>query len=230
MPVINLARQLVTTYARQLLPTARRVSDLKDKLLKKLSAEKRFRYNAHVPPVAEELWARAHPAPLTDADRQAVEDFNRRVGRSSSTKDGKPKPHPWADDLKKRKHWQIVRRKPWITPWAFGDDVTEAAPFANIPHQVLKSKAFKALADTDYRLLIYAVAQFTGRNNGEITLTPEQVKDRLGWGRARFFRSLRRLINADALERVAKAVGVLPALYKVTFLSNQPGRTRHDED
>jgi len=163
-------------------------------------------------------------------DGQYDDDAVRRGHNSPTLKIRSREPtHPWLLDPAKAKKYQITRRK-WFTFYRWGDE-PDFYPFTRFPHNVIRSRAMnRRLNDSEFRLLVYMAARFDGYNNGELSATPKEVKHHLGWSRSRLHRALKGLLEKQAIRQTAKAVGVLPALYAISFYKNMPKKkARHAE-
>jgi hypothetical protein len=106
--------------------------------------------------------------------------------------------------------------------------VPARAGFARLPYWVIDSAKFKALPTNAVKLLLIAMRQFNGRNNGNISLPHEGLKS-YGKGLAdpKAVRSAIRALRAAGLLRITRppvwrdgGKTKRCALYEITFLKN----------
>ena len=56
-------------------------------------------------------------------------------------------------------------------------NINRGERYAMVPAKVIKSQAFLSLTASAYRLLMLALIQYSGRNNGDIALTKSTLKN-----------------------------------------------------
>ena len=90
--------------------------------------------------------------------------------------------------------------------------------FLAIPHDVLRSEAYRALSPSAVKLLVDIASQFTGRNNGNLTASMSLMSDR-GWrSTATLHRAKRELLRAGLIEQTRQGgMNMGPTLYAVTW-------------
>ena len=106
--------------------------------------------------------------------------------------------------------------------------------FLAIPHEVLRSGAYKSLSASAVKLLVDLGGQFTGSNNGDLCASMTMMKVK-GWSStATLHKAKQELLRAGLIEQTRQGgMNLGPSLYAVTWkpidaCEDKRGNRRHD--
>lgn len=106
--------------------------------------------------------------------------------------------------------------------------------FLMIPHDVLRSHAYKSLSASAVKLLVDIAGQFNGTNNGDLSACMSKLKP-MGWvSTSTMHRAKQELLRAGLIEQTRQGgMNAGPNLFAVTWkpvdeCTDAKGRRRHD--
>ncbi len=106
--------------------------------------------------------------------------------------------------------------------------------FLMIPHEVLRSPAYRSLSPSAVKLLVDIAGQYNGKNNGDLTACMALMKPR-GWrSTSTLNRAKRELLSGGLIEQTRQGgMNLGPNLYAITWkpideCTDKKGRPRHD--
>lgn len=106
--------------------------------------------------------------------------------------------------------------------------------FLMIPHDVLRSDAYRQLSASSVKLLVDLAGQFTGKNNGDLAACMSVMRPK-GWSStATLHKAKLELLSAGLIEQTRQGgMNLGPSLYAVTWkpidaCEDKRGRRRHD--
>ena len=106
--------------------------------------------------------------------------------------------------------------------------------FLMIPHDVLRSDAYRGLSPSAVKLLVDLAGQFTGKNNGDLAACMTLMRT-LGWSStSTLHRAKLELLSAGLIEQTRQGgMNLGPSLYAVTWkpidaCEDKRGKRRHD--
>jgi hypothetical protein len=106
--------------------------------------------------------------------------------------------------------------------------------FLMIPHEVLKSRAYRSLPPSAVKLLVDIAGQYNGRNNGDLAAYMKLMRPK-GWhSTSTLHRAKQELLKAGLIEQTRQGgMNLGPNLYAVTWkpiddCEDGKGKPRHD--
>ena len=110
----------------------------------------------------------------------------------------------------------------------------QKSQFLALPHEILRSPAYRSLSPSAVKLLVDVGLQFNGRNNGNLSICMSEMRKQ-GWrSTATLNRAKKELLAAGLLEQTRQGgLNMGPNLFALTWQSidecpRKDGRRRHD--